>query len=273
MADLKTAGISPGDIVMVHSSLSQIGNVDGGAMTVIESLLEAVTPTGTILMPCYNSAHEVQRGAEAGQIVDLRTAKSTTGILTEVFRARPDVLRSSHPFSSVCAWGASAEFVTNRHDRDPHICHHESPIGRLVELDGRIIGIGIPISVGLSVGHYLEDTWDGFPLAVYAPPFEVTYLDASGNQITRDVLRYDPECARTRIDQAANSWILHAFTTHFTKHGILQWFHVGNANAWTVNAQPLYTELKRLAEKGITMYLTKKEWQAMNSGHTDIDSW
>ena len=50
--DLRKAGIEPGDIIMVHSSLSRIGNVVDGAATVIESLIKAVTPEGTVIMPC-----------------------------------------------------------------------------------------------------------------------------------------------------------------------------------------------------------------------------
>ena len=38
--DLNSIGIKKGDTVMVHSSLSSMGNVDGGAETVIEALKE-----------------------------------------------------------------------------------------------------------------------------------------------------------------------------------------------------------------------------------------
>ncbi|MBQ8988160.1 MAG: AAC(3) family N-acetyltransferase [Prevotella sp.] len=43
--------MQPGMTVMVHTSLSSMGYVCGGAPTVIEALLETVRSEGTIMMP------------------------------------------------------------------------------------------------------------------------------------------------------------------------------------------------------------------------------
>lgn len=51
---LNELGILPGDIVLVHSSLSALGFVEGGAQTVIDTLLSAVGPQGTLLMPAHS---------------------------------------------------------------------------------------------------------------------------------------------------------------------------------------------------------------------------
>ena len=48
---LNRVGMGKGQTVMVHTSLSRLGFVCGGAQTVIEALLEAVGETGTIMMP------------------------------------------------------------------------------------------------------------------------------------------------------------------------------------------------------------------------------
>ena len=48
---LEKIGLHSGDTVMVHTSLSKIGYVCGGAQTVIEALIETVGPEGTIMMP------------------------------------------------------------------------------------------------------------------------------------------------------------------------------------------------------------------------------
>jgi aminoglycoside 3-N-acetyltransferase len=50
--DLLHLGVVSGTEVLVHSSLSSIGYVTGGAETVIEALLQAVDPkVGTVLVP------------------------------------------------------------------------------------------------------------------------------------------------------------------------------------------------------------------------------
>jgi len=48
---LRALGLGAGDLVVVHSSLSSFGWVDGGADAVIDALLAAVAPGGTVVMP------------------------------------------------------------------------------------------------------------------------------------------------------------------------------------------------------------------------------
>ncbi|HPJ67666.1 MAG TPA: AAC(3) family N-acetyltransferase [Desulfobacteraceae bacterium] len=267
--DLKSAGIEAGDTIMVHSSLSRIGNVQGGSDTVIKCLMEVTTKDGTILMPAYGSAEDVHRCRE---IVDLRTRKSRTGMITERFRCWPDVYRSSHPFSSICAWGKEAQYITADHAIEPRICHKDSPIARLVKLNGKVVGLGVSLGP-VSLYHIIEDTWEDFPFRVYMDPFRVKYIDTAGNTIMREALRYDPTVSSTRIDHEGGKWIRERFTAHFTRKGILRWFMFGDAESWVMDTQHLYSELKRLAGKGITMYLTKDKWITMSGGSESTDSW
>ena len=51
---LRRIGIEPGMKLMVHSSLSSLGHVEGGAETVIGALMEAVTEDGILLLPSFN---------------------------------------------------------------------------------------------------------------------------------------------------------------------------------------------------------------------------
>ncbi|MEE1290124.1 MAG: AAC(3) family N-acetyltransferase, partial [Spirochaetota bacterium] len=48
---LKNVGVEQGQSIMVHSSLSSLGFVCGGAQVVIEALLETVGNDGTVMMP------------------------------------------------------------------------------------------------------------------------------------------------------------------------------------------------------------------------------
>lgn len=268
--DLYGAGIRPGDTIMVHSSLSRIGNVAGGAMTVVESLIEAVTSDGTVIMPAYHSADEAFKRSRGNSLVDLRSEKSMVGKITEVFRRRENVHRSSHPFSSSCAFGKLAQYVTSGHATCPELCHADSPVGRLVELRGTVVGIGIPLAQGLGVAHYLEDTWDGFPFEVRTGPHPVVYVDADGTRVEREVYRYDPKVAVTRIDYPDGKWIGEKLPDHFRRNGILRPFRYGEADSWIMDARALYEELKRLAGKNVTMYLTEDRLTDINR---DIENW
>ena len=51
LSALKEIGVSKGQSIMVHTSLSSLGFVCGGPQIVIEALLESVGEEGTIMMP------------------------------------------------------------------------------------------------------------------------------------------------------------------------------------------------------------------------------
>ena len=56
-ADLLALGVRPGGVLLVHSSLRALGFIPGGAEAVIQGLLEALGPQGTLLMPALSYEH------------------------------------------------------------------------------------------------------------------------------------------------------------------------------------------------------------------------
>ena len=53
--DLRALGVAPGMTLLVHSSLSALGWVSGGPIAVIQALLDALTPDGTLVMSAFTS--------------------------------------------------------------------------------------------------------------------------------------------------------------------------------------------------------------------------
>jgi aminoglycoside 3-N-acetyltransferase len=259
--------LKSGDIVMVHSSLSKIGNVIGGPETVCRAFQRVLTENGTLLMPSYYQPEPILRMIKKGIRVDLRTAKSYMGKLTETFRTLPGVKRSSHPFSSVCAWGRYSAEMTSDHSRTPYICGPGSPFFELIERSGKYMGIGIDIRV-IALYHVLEENWNGFPLKVHIPEwFKVRYIDARGESIERELIVLDPNVSKTRIDQEAEgAWIRHWLTNYMRRQGVLHEFKLGYATSWIVNAKVFYDQLKFLSQRGITIYTTKMEFEARGGG-------
>ena len=49
--DLASLGVRRGDLLMVHSSLRSIGLVESGPETVVDALLQALGPEGTLVTP------------------------------------------------------------------------------------------------------------------------------------------------------------------------------------------------------------------------------
>ena len=56
LRDLRQLGVSDGDMLMVHASMKAIGFVVGGVRTLLDSIVEAVGPRGTLAMPAFSGS-------------------------------------------------------------------------------------------------------------------------------------------------------------------------------------------------------------------------
>lgn len=154
---LKRLGLKAGDSLIVHTSLSSIGYVCGGAQTVIEALVEAVGTDGTIMMPTqswrnldpsegvhWEIAEEYWDVIRENQPAYDRTLTptSTMGAVAEMFRSWPGTVRSSHPARSFAAWGKHAADLVGEHDLS-NIFGDDSPLGKLYDLGGYVLLIGV----------------------------------------------------------------------------------------------------------------------------------
>ena len=264
MRDLLAAGISSGDILYVYSSMSRIGNVANGASDVINALLDAVGPDGTLAFPCHLSPQHVVDNCKNGGLLDLRVAKPHTGVVPTLALTLDDVERSSHPFASTCAIGKHAKYLTEGHDLDPRVCHSKSPLAKLLGLNGKLVGLGTDFAT-MAFYHVIEDIEPGFPLNVYLPPDEMHYMDFKGRHINRKVMRYDSTVSQTRIERPGGKFIRAVLLDYFRKNKIITETRVGNAATWIMSAVDLHNELKILLTHGVTIYTTKAELKRMGS--------
>ena len=135
-------GLRPGDRVVVHSSLRAIGL---RAEEVIDELLAAVGPRGLVVMPAFTYDNEV---------FDPDTP-SRTGALAEVFRRRPDAVRSSHPTYSLAAIGDGAAELLEGHAA-AGATDVGSPLDRLAASGGHVLllGVGQTSNTTVHVGEF-----------------------------------------------------------------------------------------------------------------------
>ena len=172
---LKQVGVKNGQTIIVHTSLSSLGFVCGGAQTVIEALLECVGEEGTIMMPTQSwknldptTGVHWEEPEEWWQLIrdhwpayDKRiTPTNTMGAVAEMFRTWPGVVRSDHPARSVAAYGKYADYLTRDHDLS-NIFGEASPIGKLYELDGYVLLLGVGYDKNTSM--HLADVRAEYP--------------------------------------------------------------------------------------------------------------
>lgn len=142
-ADIRTGlaklGTGPGMRVMVHSSLSSFGHVEGGAPTVIQALMDLITPAGTILMPSFNHAQPFAQGGPG--LYDPTQTPTGNGKIPDTFWRLPDVCRSLDPTHPFAAWGRDARRYIEGHHRTLTM-GEDSPLGLLAREGGYEINLG-----------------------------------------------------------------------------------------------------------------------------------
>jgi len=151
---LREIGIKKGDKLLVHSSLSSFGYVEGGANTVIDALIEAVGFEGTVLVPTLTGSAELS--PQNPPVFDVLATPCWTGKIPESFRSRKNARRSYHPTHSVAGIGADVETLIKNHYEDITPCGIKSPYYKLGELGGYILLIGVGLDVSTAF-HTVEE--------------------------------------------------------------------------------------------------------------------
>ena len=150
-------------LVIAHASLRSFGPIEGGAETMLNTLLGSVRG---IIMPAFTYKTMLnpeigppKNGITYGSETDLNKmvvafrpdmpVDPTMGILPEILRTHPKAKRSSHPIQSFA--GIHADAILNTQT----IYNPLAPIGALADQDGWVLLLGVDHRVNTSI-HYAE---------------------------------------------------------------------------------------------------------------------
>jgi aminoglycoside 3-N-acetyltransferase len=144
----RNLGVQAGNVLLVHSSYKSLGEVEGGPQTIIDALLAALGPDGTLIMPTFNFDFN------KGKPWDVRSTPSQMGILTEFVRKDPRAKRVFHPIYSFAIIGRHAESLGNLRYKSSY--ERRSAFGKLRDLDGKIMVIGLSYTNSMTFFHHIE---------------------------------------------------------------------------------------------------------------------
>jgi aminoglycoside 3-N-acetyltransferase len=129
-------GAARGRTLWVQSSWNEFYNAPLRPSEMIELMLDLLGPSGTLAMPAF------PLNPDPDKVFLVDRAAVSTGLLCEVFRRVPEMKRSIHLSSSVCAIGPAADFLVKDHHLTLFAWGPQSPFCRLAELDARMLGLG-----------------------------------------------------------------------------------------------------------------------------------
>ncbi len=247
-AALRRLGVAAGDTLMVHASWLPDNGFRGGPADFIAALKQAVGPAGLLVMPSFtyhdeSSAAYLARGAA----MDVRRSPSRMGFLSEVFRRDREARRSLSPTHPLAAWGADAAAFIAGHESTPAPFGPDSPFGRLVVRDARILLVDAPFST-ITFTHFLEDRIrDSLAMPFYeAEPRAGVVIDAAGNRLSVPTLVIADAANAARRE--------HRLVEALERIGAIRRARVGNTRLALLDCRTMVDTVDRMIAAGDSFF-------------------
>lgn len=181
--DLAAMGLTGAETILIHASMKSIGEVEGGADTVLDALMEYFAQ-GLLLLPTHT-----WRFMDGGNTVfDVRNSPCCVGILPELFRQRPGVIRSLHPTHSMAAYGKDAAAYLAGELETSTPCAPGGCYDRLRTVHGKILLLGVTHARNTFI-HSVEEVLN-VPHRLTDKPLKLTVVDEAGESHTAYMRRH-----------------------------------------------------------------------------------
>jgi aminoglycoside 3-N-acetyltransferase len=238
-------GLEEGDILLVHSSYKSLGEVEGGPHAVIRALEVALGVEGTLIMPTFNFDFT------QGKPWDVRKTRSKMGALTELVRMDPRAKRVFHPFYSFAILGKHAEILGSLRYKSSY--ERNSVFGKLCDLDGKIMVIGLSYNDSMTFFHHIEQM-EGVDYR-FLKQFTGQVTDENGNTYTDTfemLVRDVDKGVRTMVDPMGEL---------MEKAGIVKIRKIGEADVKLMKANEVYefTAREMRRDPQLLYYIDKEQ--------------
>ncbi len=235
------------EILMVHSSYDRmLPMYKGGPQDLIDELMAFCGQDLTLVMPTFVLGGRLYDKKQyfATHPFDVMRTPSEMGLLSEVFRRTPGVMRSLHPTHSVCAIGPLAEQLTLNQHLATTRAGSGTPFEIMTLKPTAIVGLGVEYYRCIAHTHTAEDILgDEFPVKFRREPIPVVLIDRSGNKIPYSLT----------IPQASKPVDNTLLRSLLSKNELIEWTFRGTAMFVTF-ANMVTERLIQAARKGITVY-------------------
>lgn len=181
--ELQKFSFSKRSPVIVHTSLKSIGEIEGGAETLLSALIEFVrSKDGILCVPTHTWSM---------MKLDLRKAESCIGVFPKIAAAHPDGVRSLHPTHSMVVFGEKKrviDFVSNESKVDTPV-NPDGCYGNLYRENGYVLLIGVDHTKNTFL-HCVEEIMN-VPGRLTDNKVETLIIDKNGNEEKRLLYWFD----------------------------------------------------------------------------------
>lgn len=135
---LESMGLKGDETILIHSSMKSIGEVDGGADSVLDAWMEYFKD-GLLLLP----THTWKTVNADNPVYNPQTTPSCVGLLTNMFMKRDGVIRSLHPTHSMAGYGKNAAEYLAGEEYNNTPCTPGGCYDRLKDAGGKVLLVGV----------------------------------------------------------------------------------------------------------------------------------
>jgi aminoglycoside N3'-acetyltransferase len=236
------------EILMVHSSFDAfLPMYKGSAKELVNALIDFCGPERTLVMPSFVMGGRTYDAAAyfRSRPFDVRITPSEMGLVAEIFRRTPKVLRSLHPTCAVCALGPIGKELTTGHHLSKKDLGLDSPFGVMTHRRTAIVGLGVEYYRCLTHAHTAANQMgDEFPIKFSCPTTQVTLVDYDGS-------RYE---YKLELPDRTKKLDLRVIWSVLSKDEMVEWRFHGVPMFVVPQAGVLTERLIEAARRGITIY-------------------
>lgn len=227
-------------IVLVHSALRLVGNVEGGGEGLLDALIEYFTEEGGLL--CIPTHTWANLGKDKITL-DFTEPETNLGALSVIALKDPRGMRSENPTHSMVVFGdkeKSMHFVRGEIDVSTPTAP-ESCYGKIYDDGGYILLLGVAQDKNTFL-HFVAEKLS-IPNRMSDKPIAVTVRRKNKKIITREICLY-------KVDYTEDiSWHFTKYDTAFRYNGCIKQGFVGSAPTQLCCAKGMLDTVKLIFER------------------------